>query len=249
MPSDQTTSWSELERAFTTHLQLDRAPVAVTFCATVPGGVRKFDGSVPSGCTFWKVAADAEAGRSAFYTVAGDHQNCPIGAHTHNVPHADGGAMLDELLGMMTGLGYVKMEEVPHIPRWPSTPAAIVYARLGDTPGTPDVVIFACRPSAAMYLTEAARAAGAASALPPLPRPTCMAVPAAAAQGATMSLGCIGNRVYTGVADDAIYLMVRGADVARVAGALSTIAHANEQLAAFHRGRRRELTAGDAARS
>ena len=248
MPTDSTPAWSDLERAFTTRLQLDRAPVAVTFCASVPAGVRKFDGSVPSGCTFGKVAATAAAGTSAFYTVAGDHQHCPIGAHTHNVPQADGGAMLNEMLGMMAGLGYVTMDEVPQIPRWPVTPAAIVYARLGDTPTPPDVVIFACRPSAAMLLTEAARAAGAASTLPPLPRPTCMAVPAAAASGATMSLGCIGNRVYTGVADDAIYLMVRGADLARVAGALDTVTHANEQLAAFHRGRRPGLTTGDAAR-
>jgi uncharacterized protein (DUF169 family) len=249
MPTESTIAWDEIERTFTSRLSLERAPVAVTFCAAPPAGVRKFEGAVPSGCTFWKLAATAAAGTSAFYTVAADHQHCPIGAHTHNIPHADGGAMLNEMLGMMAGLGYVTMEEVPQIPRWPTTPAAVVYARLGDTPLAPDVVIFACRPSAAMYLTEAARAAGAASALPPLPRPTCMALPAAAAQGATMSLGCIGNRVYTGVADDAIYLMVRGADVARVAGALDTIAHANAQLAAFHRGRRPDLTRGEAARS
>ena len=247
MPSDQT--WANLERAFTDKLSLERAPVAVTFCDSVPPGVRKFEGSAPSGCTFWKIAAIEAAGRSAFYTVAGDHQNCPIGAYTHNIPPADGGAMLNEMLGMMTGIGYVKMEEVPQIPRWPSTPAAIVYARLGETPAAPDVVIFACRASAAMLLGEAARAAGVASTLPPLPRPTCMAVPAAAAHGATMSLGCIGNRVYTGIDDDSIYLMVRGADLARVANALDTIAHANTQLATFHRDRLPGLTAGDAARS
>src|SRR6185436_11256639 len=117
------------------------------------------------------------------------------------------------------------------------TPAAVVYSRLGEAPLAPDVVIFACRPSAAMYLGEAARAAGAASSLPPLPRPTCMALPAAAAHGATMSLGCIGNRVYTGVADDDVYLMVRGADVEKVAGALAPIMNANTQLAAFHQAR------------
>ena len=50
-----------------------------------------------------------------------------------------------------------------------------------------------------MYLTEAARAGGTSSSLPPLPRPMCMAIPATAAQGATMSLGCIGNRVPTDV--------------------------------------------------
>jgi hypothetical protein len=34
-----------------------------------------------------------------------------------------------------------------------------------------------------------------------------MAIPAAAAHGTTMSFGCIGNRVYTGITDDHIYLM------------------------------------------
>jgi uncharacterized protein (DUF169 family) len=240
-------NFSEIEQTFMRHLKLERAPVAVTFADAVPAGVRKFEGSVPSGCSFWKLAATAPVQHGAFYTVAADHQNCPIGAHTHNIPPADGGAMLNEMLGMMAGLGYVKMEEVPQIPRWPRTPAAVVYARLGAAL-PPDVVIFACRASAAMYLGEATRAAGAASSLPPLPRPTCMALPAAAAHGATMSLGCIGNRVYTGIADDDVYLMVRGGDVERVAGALASIMNANTQLATFHRDRRPGLTVGDGAR-
>jgi uncharacterized protein (DUF169 family) len=242
-------TWSELESKLMKHLGLDRPPVAVAFCEAPPAGVRPFEGSVPSGCSFWKVAATAPAGRAAFATVAADHQNCPIGAYTHNIPPADGGAMLNEMLGMMAGMGYVKMEEVPQIPRWSATPGAVVYARLGETPVKPDVVIFACRPSAAMYLGEAARAAGVSSPLPPLPRPTCMAIPAAAAQGATMSLGCIGNRVYTDVPDDHVYLMVRGGDVEAVAGALDRIIDANARLTAFHRERRPGLTRGEAARS
>jgi len=242
-------NWTELEQKLTRDLKLERAPVAVTFCEAVPAGVRKFDGSVPSGCSFWKIAATAVAGQGAFYTVAADHQNCPIGAHTHNVPQADGGKMLNEMLGMMAGMGYVKMEEVPQIPRWARTPAAVVYAWLGEAPLAPDVVIFACRPSAAMYLGEAARSAGATSALPPLPRPTCMAIPAAAAHGATISLGCIGNRVYTGIADDHIYVMVRGADLEKVAGALGTIMNANAQLTTFHETRCPSLTKGEAARA
>src|SRR4029450_46607 len=108
-------NWKELEQKLTRHLNLDRAPVAVTFCDTVSAGVRKFEGSLPSGCTFWKVAATAPAGQGAFYTVAADHQNCPIGAHTHNVPQAEGGKMLGEMLGMMGSMGSVKMCEVPQI--------------------------------------------------------------------------------------------------------------------------------------
>src|SRR5687767_2223458 len=170
-------TWNDLEQTLTRHLKLDRPPVAVTFCDAVPAGVRKFEGSVPSGCTFWKVAATAPPRQGAFYTVPADHQNCPIGAHTHNVPQADGGKMLNDMLGMMAGMGYVKMDEVPGIPRWSRSPAAVLYARLGEAPRDPDVIVFACRPTAAMYLGEAARAIGAASTLPPLPRPTCMAIP------------------------------------------------------------------------
>ena len=45
-------NWNELEQTLTRHLNLDRAPVAITFCGAAPAGVRKFDASVPSGCTF-----------------------------------------------------------------------------------------------------------------------------------------------------------------------------------------------------
>jgi uncharacterized protein (DUF169 family) len=240
--------WKDLEDRLMRDLKLDRPPVTISFCDTTPAGVRRFDGSVPSGCTFWKLAATAPAGQSAFYTVAADHQNCPIGAHTHNIPHTDGGAMLNEMLGMMAGIGYVRLEEVPQIPQWSRTPAAVLYARLGEAPLPPDVVIFACGAAAAMLLSEAARSAAVHSSLPPLPRPTCMAVPAAAAHGATMSLGCIGNRIYTDVADDHIYLMIRGSDLIKVADALSGIIAANRQLTMFHQARRPELTKGDAIR-
>ena len=84
---------------------------------------------------------------------------------------------------------------------------------------------------------------------PPLPRPTCMAIPAAAAHGATMSLGCIGNRVYTGISDDHVYMMVRGAHLANVADALDGIMNANAQLTTFHQTRLPTLTSGEAGRA
>src|SRR4030095_7071654 len=69
------------------------------------------------------------------------------------------------------------------------------------------------------------------------------------AHGATMSLGCIGNRVYTGIPDDHIYMMVRGADLEKVASGLDGIMNANAQLTAFHQMRRPRLTKGEAARA
>jgi uncharacterized protein (DUF169 family) len=232
-----------LEDQLTAALGLTRAPVAITFTDDPPAGVRRFMGQVPSSCSFWSLAAAAPRGASAFVTGAADHHGCPIGAYTHNVAGLDEKA-LGDMLSLMAGMGYVSMEEVPKIPRWASSPAAIVYARLGDAPLPPDVVLFALRPSAAMLLAEAASAAGAAGSLAPLTRPTCMALPAAAAHGGTTSLGCIGNRVYTRLDDDLLYLVVRGADVEQIAAKLGTILAANAELRKFHEGRVAEVSAG-----
>jgi uncharacterized protein (DUF169 family) len=227
---------TELEDRLAAALGLTRAPVAVTFTDQPPAGVRRFMGQVPSSCSFWSLAAAAPRGSSAFVTGAGDHHGCPIGAYTHNVAGLDE-KQLGDMLQLMAGLGYVSMSEVPGIPRWSSSPAAIVYARLGDAPVPPDVVVFALRPAAAMLLAEAAQAAGASGSLAPMTRPTCMALPAAAAAGGTLSLGCIGNRVYTRLDDDLLYLVVRGADVEKIAAALSTITGANRELRTFHEAR------------
>src|SRR2546430_13938331 len=130
--------YADFEETLTRLLHLDRAPVAITFCDSEPTGVRKFTGQAPSGCTFWKLAA----GGAPFYTVPSDHYNCPIGSYTHNIAlPKDRESELTEVLGVMAGIGYLKMEEVPQIPRWSKQPAAIVYARLADAPLPPDLVI------------------------------------------------------------------------------------------------------------
>jgi uncharacterized protein (DUF169 family) len=219
-------------------LGLQRRPVAVTFLKAPPAGVEKFEGSMPSGCSFWRLAAD---GRT-FYTVPGDHYNCPIGSYTHNIALPPERAQeLEQTLSLMGTLGYVKMEEVPGIPRLPEPPEAVVYAPLGDTPRDPDVVIFAGRPARLMLLSEAALRAGVSTNAPLLPRPTCMALPAAMAQGVVTSSGCIGNRVYTDLGEDELYAVIPGRDLARVVDELQTIATANAQLAEYHRGKRQTL--------
>jgi uncharacterized protein (DUF169 family) len=54
----------------------------------------------------------------------------------------------------------------------------------------------------------------------------------------TTSLGCIGNRVYTGLADDELYFAIPGPKLAAVLERLHTIVHANRALEAFHTARR-----------
>jgi len=230
--------YRSVERRITEGIGLDRRPVAIAFRDTPPGGVAKFSGSEPSSCSYWRLAM---AGR-VFYTVAADHHNCAVGGHTHNIPlPAERAQELPQTLSFMTGLGYLRMEEVPDIPRLPRTPGAIVYAPLGDTPVEPDVVLFVGRPGRGMLLQEAAQRAGVAARVPFLGRPTCMALPAALAGGAVASTGCIGNRVYTEVSDDELYVAVPGKDLARVADEVGTIASANTALSNYHRERRRTL--------
>jgi uncharacterized protein (DUF169 family) len=60
--------------------------------------------------------------------------------------------------------------------------------------------------------------------------------------GLVASAGCIGNRVYTDLGDDELYVAVAGRDVVRVADSLATILAANDALAGYHRERRRTLS-------
>jgi uncharacterized protein (DUF169 family) len=229
------TDYGTIERRLRERLSLTRRPVAIAFRDTPPPGVKQFSGSEPSGCSFWRLAMD---GRT-FFTVPADHYNCPVGAHTHNIPlPSERAGELPQVLQFMTGLGYLKMEEVPGIPRLPRTPGAVVYAPLAETPVDPDVVLFIGPPGRLMLLQEAALRAGVAANVPFLGRPTCMALPAALAGGAVASTGCIGSRVYTGAGEDELYVAVAGRDVARVADEADTIAKANAALADYHRGRR-----------
>jgi uncharacterized protein (DUF169 family) len=234
------TNYRPIEQTFSDHLRLQRRPVAVSFRDAPPAGVSRFTGTVPSGCSFWKLAAE---GRS-FYTVPADHYNCPIGSYTHNIPLPENRAQeLDQTLGLMVQIGYVRMEEVPGIPRLPKTPGAVVYAPLGDSALDPDVVLFAGSPGSVMLLQEAAQRAGVAAQWPLFGRPTCMALPFALSNGAVASTGCIGNRVYTDLDEGELYLAVPGRDIARVAEELKTIASANSQLLAYHQDRKQKLTA------
>lgn len=230
--------YRDIELRITKTLGLDRRPVAVKFLDAPPAEIEKFAGTEPSGCSFWRLAAD---GRT-FYTIPSDHYNCPIGSFTHGIPLPPERAKeLEQTLGLMVQIGYIKMEEVPSIPRVSRTPGAVVYAPLGDTPLDPDVAIFSGIAAQIMLLQEAAQRAGSAAHFPMLGRPTCMALPAAMAAGSVVSSGCIGNRVYTGLGEGEMYVVLRAKDLPAVAQELGTVASANEQLAQYHESRRQSL--------
>jgi uncharacterized protein (DUF169 family) len=231
--------YRKLEQRLSDALHLQRRPVAITFRETPPAGVPQFTGVEPSGCSFWRLAAE---GRT-FYTVPSDHYNCAIGSYTHNISLPPERAQeLDQMLTFMTGLGYVRMEEIPAIPRLPHPPQAVIYAPLGDSPLDPDLVLFIGMPGRLMLLSEAALRAEAGAKLPLLARPTCMALPAALAAGVIASTGCIGNRIYTDLGEEELYVVIPGKEVARVADEVGTITEANLKLSEYHHERRRTLT-------
>src|SRR5712664_2161816 len=158
-------NWKELETRIGEAVKIRKRPVAVTFLTTAPLNVQKFEGTEPSGCSFWRLAAEGRA----FYTLPENHFNCAVGAYTHNIslsPERE--KETEQTLKMMFDLGYVKPEEVPNIPRLAKAPKAIVYSPLADAPVDPDVVLFALRPAAAMLLQEAAGRAGVGTGAPSL---------------------------------------------------------------------------------
>ena len=218
-------------------LGLHSRPVAITFVDEAPAGVPRVAAREPAGCGYWRRAAAGEA----FYTVADDHKQCPVGAHTHNVPlsPAETGGLMS-LIETMAGLKYLRMEEVPQIPTRETPLHVAVYAPLDAAPMPPDVVLVRGNARQLMLLAEAAQAAGAAGAGPTMGRPTCAVLPEAINSGrATASFGCIGNRVYTGATDDDAYFAIPGGQLQAIEERLAVIVHANEELERFHRARYR----------
>ena len=220
-------------------LSLASTPVAIAFRSVAPAGVSRVERPGPAGCAYWKLAAEG----GVFYTEAADHYNCPVGSYTHGVelPPARA-AELQQVVGTMVTLQYIKMEEVPTLPRRTEAFGVAVYAPLAESPVDPDVVLVRGNARQIMLVAEAARAAGIGHDGAALGRPACAMIPEAmnTARGNT-SLGCIGNRVYTGLGDAELYFTIPGPRLADVVGKLQTIVHANRELEQYHQGRRATL--------
>ena len=216
-------------------LELRRQPVAVAFLEKAPDGVAAIEEPAPSGCAYWKYAAD---GRT-FYTLASDHYGCPIGAHTHGIDLPEETAQeLQGLIGTMVELQYLDPDEVAGIPQLQGKFGVAVYAPAADAGFDPDVVIVSGTAKQMMLLAEAAQSAGVACDSSMVGRPTCAALPTVIQSGRSVSnLGCIGNRVYTEMEDDELYFAFAGGQLEPIVEKLEIITNANRELEAFHRAR------------
>jgi uncharacterized protein (DUF169 family) len=232
------TDFGAVETHLTTALALSRRPVAIAFRESPPSGVAALSGTQPAACSFWRLAAAGQV----FYTVPSDHYNCPVGSYTLNMPlPQEREPELMKTLSLMVSVGCLRMDEVPSIPRLARTPAVTIYAPLALTPVEPDAVLVSGTPAGLMMLHEAATRAEITP-VPLLGRPTCMAIPAALSSGLAASLGCVGNRIYTGIADEEFYFIVRGTDLASVLAQLDTMTSAHAALTEYHQSRRVSLT-------
>ena len=228
---DRTTQGTQLQEL----LGLVLPPVAIAFRAAAPAGIARIEAPAPAGCGYWRLAAEGKV----FYTEAADHYTCPVGAHTHGVDLPPEVAKeLNGLVQTMVQMQYIRMEEIPSIPRRQGPFGVALYAPLALAPFEPDIVLVRGTVKQLMLLAEAAQAVGVAGGGATMGRPTCAVLPESLQSGrVATSFGCIGNRVYTGLGDDEGYYAIPGAKVADVVSRLAVIVVANRQLEIFHRSR------------
>ena len=222
-------------------LKLERPPIAVGFFDEPPANVPAWKGSpVPAGCVFWKRAQEGQT----FYTVPNDHYNCAVGAHTHHIALSpERAGELEQTLGFMVENNYIALSEVPGIPTLPQTPNYIAYGPADTAAFTPDVIVLAARPAQIMVIYEAAIQAGISSGLMNLlGRPGCGVIPLALNGGTSaLSLGCMGNRTFTGLPDTEMYLAIPGPQWPALVQQLTTVETANATMANYYEGRKTQF--------
>lgn len=219
---------------FSQLLELARPPIGIAFLSEAPAGVAAWDGGpVPAGCVFWDKAMNGDV----FVTSPSDHHNCAVGSYVHNIALPEDRAHeLGETLEFMDQNGYVAMSEVPGIPALAESPSFIAYGPVENISFVPNVVVVSAKPSQAMLIYEAAIKAGASTGLTnALGRPACAVLPLTIATGqASLSLGCRGNRTFTGISSDEMYVAIPGEKWAQVVASLADTCLADATMTAHY---------------
>ncbi|MCI4324975.1 MAG: DUF169 domain-containing protein [Thermoplasmata archaeon] len=213
-------------------LDLDQPMVQVTYLDAPPAGVAEHPGGVPSVCTFF-----AEGQKKAFYAALPAHEACEIGAFVMGAaPEGELGTRLMATVGMMQKEGYLRPGDEGKIPRNSTAPKYVAYGPLGSLPMPPTNVLFFARPKSAMLAMETVDG--------PVPmngRPMCAVVPTLnQGAGVAVSMGCIGSRVFTQMADDRMLVGIRGDHLDTFHAAVGKIARANKLVGAEDQRRRSE---------
>ncbi len=226
--------WQQLAVALSELLNLETAPIAITFAEAVPADIPVYGGvipapmpdgrtgAVPAGCVFWMQATER-----TFVTLPADHGNCSVGSLTHGlktmqevVGNADVAALLAS--------GWVTMDMVPQIPVVRQRPECIVYGPLAATRSDPDVVLLRLNPKQVMILHDA---------LPDMRmegKPQCHIIALAKEQSAVAaSVGCMLSRVRTGLPNSQMTCAVPAQRLAEVVERLQATCAADTAVAAY----------------
>jgi uncharacterized protein (DUF169 family) len=223
-------------------LDLSLPPIAISFSEYIPTGVTPFNGVVPAGCVFWQLAATR-----TFVTSTKDHELCSIGVHTHHMaqPSLSYRTELKHALEAMSGLDYVREEEVAAIPVVQREVTHVIYGPVADFPLDPEVVLLFAHAQQGLILSEAAGRVD--KGVPPaMGRPACAVIPQVLNQGyAAMSLGCCGARAYLDSLSDSMAMgALPGGKLEQYCEQIAVLARANKTLTMFHARRREDVESG-----
>jgi len=234
--------YDDIAATISSRLQLASPAVALSFVEAAPTGMPVFSGDVPSACALWR---KAEAG--VFYASAEKHFNCPIGAMTMGFEMTN--EVQQNLMGVvekMCGVGYIAPEEAARIPSIKKKKSGIVYGPLQAFPLEPDLVLMWLTPGQAMLYGEAAGTCRWTESTPTATfgRPSCAALPVAFdTSQATLSLGCLGMRIFTEISENRLLAVLPGSKVGEFSQALESITAANEEMGLFYRGHKANFAA------
>ena len=220
-------------------LGLSRPPIGLAFVEQPPDDIGRPDVDVPAACSFWRMAK-----QEVFYAAEDEHFNCPLGVMTmgFQIP-ADRQEEARTIVDTMCELEYITPEEANIIPSVSGDHKGIVYGPLAQMPVEPDVAIFVCKPSQAMLLAEASGGVTwTGEGITAFGRPACAIVPIAlSSMNTSMSVGCVGFRVYTGISDEELLIAVPRNQIQKIVDKLGTTVSANGVLEEFHTQRRSDL--------
>ena len=152
---------------------------------------------------------------------------------------------LKQALEAMSGLDYVREEEVAAIPVMQHEVKHVIYGPLADFPLDPEAVLLFGHAHQGLILSEAA--ARVDKGMPPaMGRPACAVVPQVLNHGyAAMSLGCCGARAYLDALSDSTALWAfPGSKLAEYCEQIAVLARANKTLTTFHVRRREDIESG-----
>lgn len=231
-----TTDWHSLANRLNDLLDLDYAPIGITFSDTPvssESGIDPFggelseptadgrSGSVPAPCVFWM-----QAHTRTFFTTPADHGNCSVGEYTHGLVEA-GDILNREDVGALLEVGWVTMEAFAGVVALERRPRAIVYGPLAETTHDPDVVLLRLSPYQAMQL-------GDAVAIHLSGKPQCQILPVAIDQGkVALSMGCALSRARTGMGDDELTCAIPPGQLSEIVGNLESVVGADRQVVGY----------------